>query len=312
MVGEILTEGSFVDDRRRVVNIGRWDGRDVVIENMQALAVGGANLTWNVIATRGERVALSRIYSGNGDRPHEEFGVGMLGVVEIDAAERIEAHVVFDPDDIDAAFKELDARYVAGEAAIYAHAWSVIAGTYAAFNRRELPAAHWNTIDHRSLVAADTSDMPALIRSVWDLTPDLTVQIEAVHRLSGFGAVVALTAYGTSPQGFDAEWRMIQLPIVNDDRVNGCEIFDEADVDAALARFEELQPQAPRLENAASRLAERFQAHFVAGDGRPLPQYWPTTFPETIAVGLWVREPGMVETPGSWTCGRPPTCGTQT
>ncbi len=106
--------------------------------------------------------------------------------------------------------------------------------------------------------------MPALIRSVWDLTPDLTVQIEAVHRLSGFGAVVALTAYGTSPQGFDAEWRMIQLPIVEDDRVDGCEIFDEADLDAALARFEELHPQEPRLENAASRLTERFRSYFTA------------------------------------------------
>ena len=40
---------------------------------------------------------------------------------------------------------------------------------------------------------------------------------------------------------------------VEGDRVNRCEIFDETDLDAALARFDELQPQAPRLENAASR-----------------------------------------------------------
>ena len=35
---------------------------------------------------------------------------------------------MFDLDDIDAAFEELDARYLAGEAAAHAHTWSVIAG----------------------------------------------------------------------------------------------------------------------------------------------------------------------------------------
>ena len=60
------------------------------------------------------------------------------------------ARVLFDPDDIDAAFKELDARYLAGEAAAHAHTWSVIAEVYAAFNRHELPAdADWVNVDHR-------------------------------------------------------------------------------------------------------------------------------------------------------------------
>ena len=63
----------------------------------------------------------------------------MLGIVEIDADERIAALVVFDLDDFDAAIAELDARYLAGEAAAHAHTWSVIAEAYAAINRHELP-----------------------------------------------------------------------------------------------------------------------------------------------------------------------------
>ena len=47
------------------------------------------------------------------------------------------------------------------------------------------------------------------MRAIWDVTPDLSIRIEAVHRLSGFGAVATYTANGTSPEGFDAEWRMI-------------------------------------------------------------------------------------------------------
>ena len=58
-------------------------------------------------------------------------------------------HVMFDLDDIDAAFEELDARYLAGEAAAHAHTWSVITGGNAALNRRELPADHAGLREHR-------------------------------------------------------------------------------------------------------------------------------------------------------------------
>ncbi|MEO6793159.1 MAG: hypothetical protein ABI253_00145 [Mycobacterium sp.] len=48
----------------------------------------------------------------------------------------------FDPDDIHAALAELDARYLAGEAAAHAHTWSLVTDAYAAFNRREFAATH--------------------------------------------------------------------------------------------------------------------------------------------------------------------------
>ncbi len=59
--------------------------------------------------------------------------------MEINADNRIVARVAFDLDDIDAAFEELDARYLAGEAAAHARTWSVMAQAFAAFNRREMP-----------------------------------------------------------------------------------------------------------------------------------------------------------------------------
>ena len=45
--------------------------------------------------------------------------------------------------------------------------------------------------------------------------------------------------------------------------------FDEADLDAALARFEELHPQAPRLENAASQVARAHPGALAARDWEP-------------------------------------------
>ena len=50
-------------------------------------------------------------------RPTDEAIPDESLIVEIDADERIVALVTFDVDDIDAAFEELDARYLAGEAA---------------------------------------------------------------------------------------------------------------------------------------------------------------------------------------------------
>ena len=110
------------------------------IANMRAVAeVGVEHLTSTVIATRGERLALTRFRSSDRDPRPGEFVAEVLSIVEIDTDERIAAAVDFDPDDIDAAFEELDARYLAGEAAAHAHTWSVIAQAYAAFNRHELP-----------------------------------------------------------------------------------------------------------------------------------------------------------------------------
>ncbi len=116
---------------------------------------------------------------------------------------------------------------------------------------------------------------------------------------------------GRSSEGFDAEWREVDLVTVEGDLVKRCEIFDEADLDAALARFEELQPQAPRLENAASQVGQRFLAHFAARSFSPGAME-PTIFTRTIAAGWWAREYDMVETPRSQTCGRSPTCAPRT
>ena len=97
----------------------------------------------------------------------------------------------------------------------------------------------------------------------WDLTR-ANVYIEAVHRLSNLGAVFTWVAHGTSQEGFEAEWRGINVLTVDGDLINRGEIFDEADLDAALARFAELHPQPPRLENAASRMDERLRTYLAA------------------------------------------------
>jgi hypothetical protein len=244
-LSETLTDESFIDDRRPVVNAGLWNGRDVVIANLQALAEAAPDVT-SIIATRGERLALSRICSPNRDAGQGEFGVEMLNMVEIDKEGRIAAHVDYDKDDIDAALAELDARYLAGEAAPYARTWSVMTKTCAVFNRGELPATTPDSVfvDHRPVLAVDAVDLPSYLRAMWDVTPNIRVEIEAVHRLSDLGVVVTHVVNSTSPEGFNAEWRGILICTLEAEMVNRHEVFDEADLDAALARFDELEEEA--------------------------------------------------------------------
>ena len=87
-------------------------------------------MTSVVIATRGERLILTRASGGEGGSG--EFLTEVLSVVEINSHNQIAAIVLFDLDDFDAAIAELDARYLAGEAAAHARTWSVITEGYAA------------------------------------------------------------------------------------------------------------------------------------------------------------------------------------
>ena len=67
-------------------------------------------MTSTAIATRGHRLALSRVRV-------PAIQTEALNITEIDAEQLIVARIGFDIDDIDAAFQELNARYLAREAA---------------------------------------------------------------------------------------------------------------------------------------------------------------------------------------------------
>ncbi len=93
---------------------------------------------------------------------------------------------MFDPDDIDAAFEELDARYLAGEAAAYAYTWSAITQAQAAWNRHEIPEQHRtvsiSTIGGLERIAP--GELIAYLRAGLNVMPDTKLHIEAVHRLT--------------------------------------------------------------------------------------------------------------------------------
>ena len=261
-----LAENLYNEDHRLVVNSGTRHGRDSELATLRAAAdLGIAYISSVVVATRGERLVLSHV-SGH-HQGSEGFVNSMLGVVEINSDNRIAAIVTFEADDIDAAFAELDARYLASEAAPYATRGRPSRGPFPRSTDTPFPLRRRTGLtsttgeQRRSRPVKSTEN----IRASWDLTPG-SIYIEEVLRLNGLGAVIGYAAQGNSHEGFEAEWRGCTLLMVEGDRVSRCEVFDEIDLDVAIARFDELSRPVHQLKNAASRVSERLNASFAARD----------------------------------------------
>lgn len=273
-MAEMLADDVFVDDRRRVVNVGARHGRDAEMANARATAeIGVADVIPSTIATRGDRLVLHGISGSVSDWP-ENMQDLMIDMVEVDTEGRIAARLSFDPDDLDAAFAELDARYLAGEAAPHADTWSVVAEAYAALDRHEMPVTtpDWVNIDRQRLAIMEPGDAASHRRAAWEVLPDFGIRIVAVNRLTDLGAVVTWFARGTSQQGFEMEEQGVGVVMVQGDLINHFELYDEADLDAALARFDELNRPASHLANAASQMYERFNRYFAERDWDALPE----------------------------------------
>ena len=181
----------------------------------------------------------------------------------------------FDPDDIDAAFEELDSRYIAGEAAAQAHTWSAITRVYAALNRRELPdtAPDFVDIDHRHLAAIRPGDLMAYLRTALEEdSARSSITMRPFIGWTSLGAVVTHVAKGTSRGGFSAEWRITGIYTVEGDLMTGTRSSKRP---TSMPRSRDLtnwRTQTPRLENAASQVYERFQARFAALDWAAIPE----------------------------------------
>ncbi len=267
-IGALYAAEVRAEDRRRGLRRVS-NGRATEMANVRAIAdLGVAKITRTPVALRGDCLCLNRARFEEHDRGPDPFSAQTLEITEIDSDGLIVARTGFDPDDIDAAFAELDARYLAGEAAPYAQTWSVVTNAYAAFNRREISATtpEWVSIDHRRGAGFAPGDMTVYLSAAWEDSPDTRIYIDTVHRLSELGAVVTHAARGISRAGFEAEWRDINLLTVDGDLINRSELFDEDDLDTALASFEQLNRPVPQLENAASRAYRRFEAYFASRD----------------------------------------------
>ncbi len=240
-IGALFVEDVRLDDRRRGLSRESTD-RETAVADIRTLAeVGATKMTSAVIAIRGERLALVQTrYSGRDQRP-EAFHTDLLRIAEVDADGQTVAYIAFDLDDLDAAFEELDARYLAGEAAPYARIWQSAMDTLGEANRHEPgPIITGLTyVDHRR-VSFGSGNFGRAVEELWALVPDARYRVTAVHALDAHGTVASLVIEGTDSHGNELEWSRVVSLVPDEPRMD---VYEEDDVDAALARFEELRSQ---------------------------------------------------------------------
>src|SRR5439155_5933240 len=97
-------------------------------------------------------------------------------------------------------------------------------------------------VDHRSLglPVLDREGVVDVLRAMADLSPDSRVRNTTVHRLTERGIAYEQHFGGTNAGGGEWEITGILVGGFRDDRCAAIEMFPLEDVEAALARFEEL------------------------------------------------------------------------
>lgn len=236
-----------------------------------------------VLATRGERLALVHIHLVVADADVGPSEVVNLNVIETDEHGQCVNYVRFDPDDLDAAYAELEARFEAGEGARYPAAMAANRARLDAFARRDwgaLTAVFAPTFavdDHRLLGWGTTlADRATYVRSqeaTAELAPDSQVRIEHL-RISDSGFFARVVVHGTRDGG------VFETPLLLVAEVDGAglilryDVYDVDDYERACARFDTLTAKAPLRvptpfvpkPNAATAASDRMRAAFHARD----------------------------------------------
>ena len=265
------------EERRRSLSA---DGADPVENHRMAFDLGARTVNCTVIAIRGDRLALVRnAYRGN-DRDREAFEVDVLALAQVDAKGRFVWLLTFDADDLDAAFAELEARYVASEAAAHADVYRTcfrFGDLYAARDwdgLRTLLSDDLTFVDHRpgSFAAVNNPDeYVRLVRMFVDFVPDVRGRSLVVHALDAHGCVSLVRNSGESTEGSPVEVLFLMMAIVQDDQIARIEIFPARALEEALEGFVALGPApAPMIDNLCMRTMRRTNALWEREDWEEL------------------------------------------
>jgi hypothetical protein len=273
-VAELLAPDYRSSDRRKAAQV-EVDREHYLAGLRWVLAVAPSGHTSELLATRGDRLALYRALLRGAGGDVGPFEAESLALVELDARGLHVAGAVFDATDLDAATAELDARYAAGEAAAHPRVLAATQAFRAAFAKRdwEAVAAQYAegvvVHDHRLLgwePIHGTAAYVESLRTLVELAPDVRIQSDHIA-LNERGLLWVARWAGTREGGpFDSPWIVVSEHDASG-RVLRFDTYDLDQLDAARARFEALLPDPLRIPpNAAARAFDRMAEAFRAWD----------------------------------------------
>ncbi len=247
----MTTDGKAHDRRKGLSAVLEGAARRTNVLETFELSPSSWRMEVQPIAVRGSRFSLTRACWIDIDDADHSITVEFLVVTEVSDSGLVHDTVSLDPDDINGAFAELTARWIAsGEVAhpevveeirrlnesINQHDWDAFAARIAAatyVNHRQLDPPGAETIaDHMSS-----------IRMLATLVPDYWIELAEVLAQSAAGLVDYEVLRGTSTDGVAIEIPLVVLILLHGGRVTRLEVFDADQRDLALARFGELSAQ---------------------------------------------------------------------
>jgi class 3 adenylate cyclase/tetratricopeptide (TPR) repeat protein len=244
-------------DRRRMMHLD--SGRDAYLESLHRTSkMRSARFVSEVLATRGNRLALRRVLWSGASGSVGPSEVEFLQVDEVDLDDRFLANVTFDLDDLDAAYAELDRRYEAGEGAAYPAHCSVMREF-----GRAVAGGDWEPVlalcapaiieyDHRGLAVLGTTRGAAAwvenFRTLVDLAPDTVYRIDH-FRSAARGFLCVGTWHGVQEGGQYEIPLTAVLEMDADDRLARADVYDENQIEPAWERFAELVARSETRES---------------------------------------------------------------
>jgi hypothetical protein len=234
-------------DHRKLVRLD-IDRASTLESLRKTLQQPSSDFTAEVIATRGDRLALARwLWSGTG----EDFGpseIEFLEIVHAGADGHQEVAVLFDLDDLDAAYADLDARWEAGEGAehLTGTAWGGRFGPALARRDWDAIAAAYSPsfvgFDHR-LAGWGTQDRSVLVKAMQEmvaLAPDARMRLDHI-RAATRGFIAEAVWVGTREGGaFESPFVVVsEFDAIG--QIQRQDFYDPHHLPQALARFDELR-----------------------------------------------------------------------
>jgi DNA-binding SARP family transcriptional activator/ketosteroid isomerase-like protein len=274
MVETTLRPDWVQDDRRSVVAVPLDPEQSMA--SMRFIFDGGGQIdAFDLVATRGRSLVL---YRTRWRVPEFDTTADVLQVSEVDATGHSGRTVLFDIEDIEGAYAELDRLFLEGEGSEHADVHLLGMSLLDALARLDteavgdLLAPDFRLQDHRNV------GLPVLTRDEWLASfadvGDIYLSgrdqgrmwVEHLTDLSEHGALVLVSATGWLADGGPWGVRLLVVLHVAHDRVSGLEFFDERDVDAARTAL------VPRSGAAAAgpapNLAFTAELHFAEAFNR--------------------------------------------
>jgi ketosteroid isomerase-like protein len=233
-----------------------------MIASLRERRSAGARPEFSLIETAGDRILFGRMLWSGGP-PGGRFEIEHLALLEIDASGLITATVLFDVDDARAAKREAWARWGAIDpvAAPWLELLTELSEAWNAHDRARVRACFADDVrieDHRHAGLGRIQGADAYVDSnvvLWDLAAHQRIEFGGFWpAVDKHAVLVSLRREGQLMEGGAFENDYLWLGVAKAGRISRLELFGIDDVEAALARFEELRPDPePMPANAATR-----------------------------------------------------------